>query len=88
MSNSRISFVHVVKGTAKEKLYLCVFVCVRARAPFSALGVTKEDVERGICEGPLVLKVKLKVSFYCFKCVTVPRKDGNAVLFWYLKVII
>lgn len=40
-SHSRIRFVLVVKGIAKEKLYVCAraYACVL----FSALGETKED---------------------------------------------
>jgi hypothetical protein len=33
-----------------------------------------------ICEGPLVLTVKLKVSFFCLKCIIVLDKR-TAILF-------
>jgi hypothetical protein len=55
MSHSRIRSVHLVKGIAKEKLYVCAraYACVL----FSALGEAMEErgVRGGICEGPLVL---------------------------------
>jgi len=43
MSHSRTRFMHVVKGIAKEKLYVCV--CAYACVLFSALGETKEEGE-------------------------------------------
>jgi hypothetical protein len=78
MEHSRISFVHVVKGIAEEKLYVCVCALI-ACVPFSALGETTED-GGGIFEGPLVLTVKLKVSFFCLKCMIV-LGERTAILF-------
>lgn len=88
MSHSRIRFVHVVKGIAKEKLYVCVFAyaCVL----FSALGETKEEGGgRGDMWRSASTHGKVEGWFLLFKVYNCSRRaDGNPVLLGYIKVII
>jgi hypothetical protein len=70
MSHSRIRFVHVVKGIAKEQLYVCRIL----------VGLRKTGGGGEICEGPLVLTAKLKVSFFCSTRIIV-LSERMAVLF-------